>query len=116
VWKRHATVAAAVRGWVRGLGLSLLPDERHASDVLTAVHLPHGISDADLSRRLRDGYSVEIGGGLGELKGRIFRIGHMGSISILDAFTVMGAVASALRDLGAAVLSGIALPDGPARP
>ncbi len=53
---------------------------------------------------------MEIGGGLGELKGRIFRIGHMGSISLLDAFTVMGAVASALRDLGAPVPSSLAVP------
>jgi aspartate aminotransferase-like enzyme len=113
VWQRHAAVASAVRRWVRELGLELLPDEPHASDVLTAVNLPAGVTDADLAERLRSGYSVEIGGGLGGLKGRIFRIGHMGSISVLDAFTVMGAVASALRDLGAAIPPTLTVPGGP---
>ncbi|MCP4205122.1 MAG: hypothetical protein GY769_24700 [bacterium] len=46
--------------------------------MLNAVHVPAGVDDAAVRRELLNGYNIEIGGGLGELAGRIWRIGLMG--------------------------------------
>lgn len=100
VWKRHEVMAKAVRRSVRAMGLELLADEKDASNVVTAAKLPESINYKDLSDLLRKKYNVVIGGGLGQLEGKIFRIGHLGAISYLDVYAVMGAVEMALYELG----------------
>jgi len=100
VWERHGVIAKAVRNSVRAMGLELLADEKDASNVVTAVKLPESINYKDLSDLLRKKYNVVIGGGLGQLEGKIFRIGHLGAISYLDVYAVMGAVEMALYELG----------------
>ena len=62
--------------------------------------LPNGISWEVFSKRLAGIYGVTVGGGLGKLSGKIFRIGHMGALDILDAYTIVGAIRMCLVDLG----------------
>jgi alanine-glyoxylate transaminase/serine-glyoxylate transaminase/serine-pyruvate transaminase len=78
-WQRHeANHRALVRG-IEEMGLSMFvaPESRLWS--LNAVAVPDGVDDARVRARLLEEYGIEIGGGLGPLKGRIFRIGLMGS-------------------------------------
>lgn len=72
--KRHSTAAKKIRATVRALGFELLADDEHASTVLTSV-----ISDNPdrIVKAMRE-KGVEIAGGYGPLKGKIFRIGHLG--------------------------------------
>lgn len=75
---RCRKVAQAVRKSMRALGLELFPEERDAADSLTAVKPPEGISDSDIVHTMREKYDVMIGGSIFELKGKLFRISHMG--------------------------------------
>lgn len=108
VWQRHSLMAKAVRNSVKAMGMEVLADEKYASSTVTAIKLPENIKYEDLSKLLREKYNVIIGGGLGKLKGKIFRIGHLGSIHYLDIYAVMGAVEMALYELGYKVQLGTA--------
>lgn len=84
VFARHARLAEATRRAVGGWGLELQAlDPREYSDSLTAVRLPDG-HDADLLRKLiLERFDMSLGTGLGKVKGRLFRIGHLGDFNEL---------------------------------
>jgi alanine-glyoxylate transaminase/serine-glyoxylate transaminase/serine-pyruvate transaminase len=84
VFARHARLAEAARRAVRGWGLEILAaDPREYSNTLTAVVTPQGV-DADRVRALiLEHFDLSLGTGLGKVKGRVFRIGHLGSFNDL---------------------------------
>ena len=84
VFARHRHHAAATRSAVRAWGLEVLcADDREHSPVLTAVLMPDG-HDADALRaRILECFDMSLGAGLGRLKGRVFRIGHLGDFNDL---------------------------------
>lgn len=84
VFARHARHAEATRRAVRGWGLELLClDRREYSNSLTAILVPPG-HDADALRAtILENFDMSLGTGLGKLKGRVFRIGHLGSFNDL---------------------------------
>lgn len=108
VWARHDVMATAVRNAVKAMGLTLFAEEGYESNTVTAILMPENIKYKDLSELLRTKYGVVIGGGLSKLQGKIFRIGHLGSISNMDTYAVMGAVEMALYELGYNVKLGTA--------
>ena len=75
---RHARVAAALRAGLQALGLELAANPQHRLNPLTSVSVPDGIEDAVVRRQLLAEYAIEIGGGLGQFAGRVWRIGLMG--------------------------------------
>ncbi|MGQ9497040.1 MAG: pyridoxal-phosphate-dependent aminotransferase family protein [Desulfotomaculales bacterium] len=100
VFARHKRLAAAARAAVKALGLKLFPPEAVASPVVTAVHAPGG-EDADELRKVLAGrFGIYFAGGQGELKGRIFRIAHMGYVDEADILCVIAALEVALATLG----------------
>lgn len=108
VWQRHSVLAAAVRNAVTAMGLKLFVEPSCASDTVTAIEMPDGISYKSLAELLRTKYQVVIGGGLQKLQGKIFRIGHMGSIHVPEIFAIMSSVELALIELGWKVQPGSA--------
>src|SRR5258707_13811286 len=84
VFRRHARHAEATRRAVTGWGLEVLcADPREYSNSLTAVVVPDGF-DADRVRQIiLDGFDMSLGTGLGRMKGKIFRIGHLGHFNDL---------------------------------
>lgn len=79
------------------MGLSLLPAPQDRLHTLNAVRVPEGIDEASVRRMLLDRSHIEIGGGLGPLAGRIWRIGLMGAGSTADTVvTLVDALESAL--------------------
>ncbi len=90
VFARHDRFAAATRAAVHGWGFDVLAaDPREYSSVLTTVVLPHD-ADADAVRAtILERFDMSLGAGLGKLKGRVFRIGHLGDFNDL---TLMGAL------------------------
>jgi alanine-glyoxylate transaminase/serine-glyoxylate transaminase/serine-pyruvate transaminase len=82
-WARHADAGAALHAGLEARGFELFADKDHRLPQLTTVwvpaeRLPKGSTEADVRRQLLDRYGIEIGGGLGEFAGRMWRIGLMG--------------------------------------
>jgi alanine-glyoxylate transaminase/serine-glyoxylate transaminase/serine-pyruvate transaminase len=77
-WARHARLGGMLQEGLVEMGLPLLAQEGHRLPQLTTVGLPDGVDEAVLRRRLLDEHGIEVGGGLGDLAGRAWRIGLMG--------------------------------------
>jgi alanine-glyoxylate transaminase / serine-glyoxylate transaminase / serine-pyruvate transaminase len=101
VFARHARHAAATRAAVRAWGLDILcQDPREYSNSLTAVMMPDG-HDADALRKtILDRYNMSLGTGLAQLKGRVFRIGHLGDFNDLALMGTLSGVEMGLHDAG----------------
>ncbi len=98
IWRRHRRMAAACRAGVSALGLELFP--RRPADVLTAVRAPEGVAVGELLGWLERTYGVKFAGGQDELKGKLFRIAHMGYMDELDVVAGLAALEQALWRLG----------------
>lgn len=77
-WARHARAHDALAAGLGALGLAFVVPEAERLPQLNAVFVPDGVEDGPTRRRLLDEHGVEIGGGLGALAGRAWRIGLMG--------------------------------------
>ena len=84
VFARHARHGEATRRAVAGWGLeTLCLDPREHSNSLTAVLLPEGHDADHLREVILDAYDMSLGTGLGKMRGKIFRIGHLGHFNDL---------------------------------
>jgi len=84
VFARHARHGEATRRAVRGWGLEILAlDPREYSGTLTAIVVPDGVDADALRATILERFDMSLGTGLGKLKGRVFRIGHLGSFNDL---------------------------------
>ena len=101
IFERHQRWAAGVRAAVRAWGLPMqCADERVHSPVLTGVVTPHG-ADADAIRKLiHDRFDLSLGTGLGKVKGRMFRIGHLGDCNDLTLMAALAGVEMGLKLAG----------------
>lgn len=100
ILKRHETNMKAVRAGVRAIGLNLfVENDACASRAVTAIIPPEGI-DAEKVRSEIRAFGVEVAPGQSELKGKIFRIGHLGYIDKLDIVGVFAALEITLKRLG----------------
>lgn len=77
-WKRHAKMYAALWAGLSALGLERHVDEAHALPQLNTVCVPDGVDEAAIRKALLYDYDIEIGAGLGDLAGKVWRIGLMG--------------------------------------
>ncbi len=77
-YRRHEVLGDRLKMELEDLGFRLFAQEGYRLPMLTAVVLPDRLDDAQIRKRLLDEYNIEVGGGLGWLKGKIWRIGLMG--------------------------------------
>ena len=98
VAKRHQRLAEATRAGVRALGLELLSE--NPANGVTAVLSPQTINGQDVVKIAREKYGITIAGGQEHLKGKIFRLSHMGYVDIFDILTGLEVVEFALYELG----------------
>ena len=77
-WARHAECGAALQDGLQKMGLELWAEEGHRLPELTTVVVPDGIDEAAVRGQLLQRYGIEIGGGVGQFAGRVWRIGCMG--------------------------------------
>lgn len=104
VFARHRRLAAAVRAAVGAWGLRILCEEADAySDTLTAVVMPEGADAGEVMRLARERFELALGVGLGQLRGRVFRIGHLGALNELEVIGTVAGVEMALREAGVRV-------------
>jgi len=99
IFARHKKMADATRAAIKALGLELFAP-RAASDVVTAVVVPAGIDGEKLVKTMRDTYGVTIAGGQAELKGKVFRIAHMGHIEEFDIIACISCLEKVLSQMG----------------
>ena len=84
VFRRHARHGEATRAAVRAWGLELLcADAAEYSNSLTAVLLPEGVNEAEFRRVVLENFNLSLGAGLGQVAGKVFRIGHLGDFNDL---------------------------------
>ncbi len=101
VYARHQHNRDLVRAACRALGLKLLADDSHASPAVTAIFAPDGLDGEKIRAMMRDEFNVEVAPGQSELKGKIFRIGHLGYIDSLDIIGAFAALEVLLKRMGA---------------
>jgi len=95
---RHRRLALSIRAGAQALGFKLFAT--NPSHALTALYPPEGVDASALVKRLRDVHGIVVAGGQDHLKGKIFRIGHMGAYDLGDVFTVIGALEECAGALG----------------
>ncbi|MFA4884655.1 MAG: alanine--glyoxylate aminotransferase family protein [Desulfotomaculaceae bacterium] len=100
VYARHALLARATRAGVKALGLKLLAEDRCASNALTGVWGPEGIGADDLRKIIKNKYGVTFAGGQGVIKGKGFRIAHMGFCDKMDVIIAISALEMGLAQAG----------------
>ncbi len=107
VFARHAHLAEGVRRAVRAWGLEILcRNPREYSNTVTAVVMPDGTDAGGVLRASEQRLNLSLGAGLGRLKGRVFRIGHLGALNELEVLATVAGVEMALH------LAGVRVPLG----
>jgi aspartate aminotransferase-like enzyme len=99
IFRRHRQLAEATRAGIKALGLSLLA-EKSPSDALTVVRVPEGIDGARLPKLFQELCNITIVGGQDRLRGKVFRLAHMGYVDTFDVVTMVSAVEFVLHRLG----------------
>jgi aspartate aminotransferase-like enzyme len=97
VFARHDRLARAARAGVQALGLTLFAE--HPGAACTAVTAPPGFDGGAVVKGMRK-RGITIAGGQGSMKGKMFRISHMGYVDPFDVLTALGALEMVLADLG----------------
>jgi aspartate aminotransferase-like enzyme len=97
---RTRKLAEAARAAYAAIDVDLYPDARFASNTVTATTYPSGIDDAKFRKILREQHRVILAGGQSQLKGKIFRIGHMGICSFPDLAACFTGIEGTLAAMG----------------
>jgi serine---pyruvate transaminase len=106
---RHARLGRACREGAKAMGLDLFSPDEERSAIVTAIRAPDGVDATEVVEQLRDRFGITIANGQGDLKGKIFRIGHIGWFDVFDITTALAAVELALADAGAEIERGVAV-------
>src|SRR6202035_1352598 len=110
VYARHRRLADGVRAAVAAWGLTTVCERpSSASNTITAVRTPAGVDSNELLKHARERYGLSLGGGIGELNGQAFRIGHLGSLNELEVLGMIGGAELAFADLNIDVNPGSGL-------
>ncbi len=110
-WERHQLNHRALLAGLQAMGIQPFAQEGHRLPSLNSVRIPEGVNDARVRSRLLLDFGIEIGGGLGKVKGQIWRIGLMGyNATRKTVLTFLSALEPILRSEGARFEAGAALP------
>ena len=99
IFARHARHRAAAQAGMEAMGLPLYAAEGHGSPAITAV-APEGIDAEALRKAVKEKFDILLAGGQDHLKGKVFRIGHLGFVCDRDVLTAVAAIEATLADLG----------------
>ena len=105
----HVRLGRACREGVKAMGLELFSPDDDSSAVVTTVRVPESIDGAQLLLDLRDRFGITLAPGQGPLKGKVFRIGHLGYYDVFDITTALAGIELALAEAGADIERGVAV-------
>jgi alanine-glyoxylate transaminase/serine-glyoxylate transaminase/serine-pyruvate transaminase len=101
VYARHKRLADGVRAAVTAWGLPFVCEQLEtASNTITAVRVPDGVDSNELLKLARERFQLSLGGGIGELSGHAFRIGHLGALNELEVLATLGGIELAFAEFG----------------
>jgi aspartate aminotransferase-like enzyme len=106
---RHVRLGRACREGAKAMGLELFSPDDDRSAVVTAIRTPDSVESTEIVSTLRDRFGITIATGQGELKEKIFRIGHIGYFDVFDITTALAAVELTLAEAGAEIERGVAV-------
>lgn len=109
VLERHRLLSEATKEGVRALGLDLDGEHPERAWAVTAVRAPEGIDGNELVAKMRKDYGIVLAPGQGPLKGKVFRIGHLGYYDRFDILRALAALELTLGDMGYPVKRGAAV-------
>ena len=101
IFARHDRHRRATQAAMKAIGLPLYAAEGHGSPAITAV-APEGIDAEVLRKKVKDRFDILLAGGQDHLKGKVFRIGHLGFVCDRDVITAVAAIEATLQELGLA--------------
>jgi len=107
VLARHRLLAEAMRAGIKALGLQIYA--KSPSDSVTSVKVPESVDGLALVKKMSEEYGITIAGGQGKLKGKIFRIAHMGYTDRFDVIIALSSLEMVLKKMGAKVKLGAAV-------
>jgi aspartate aminotransferase-like enzyme len=99
IFARHARHRDAAQAAMKAIGLPLYAAEGHGSPAITAV-APEGIDAEVLRKSVKEHFDILLAGGQDHLKGRVFRIGHLGFVCDRDVLTAVAAIEATLQTMG----------------
>lgn len=99
IFARHQRLTQATRAAIKALGLPLFAPDEAGSPAITAV-MPDGIDAEQIRSVMKKRFDIVLAGGQDHLKGKIFRIGHLGFVSDRDILAAIGALEATLQELG----------------
>jgi aspartate aminotransferase-like enzyme len=108
-FERHVRLGRACRAGAKAMGLELFSPDDDSAAVVTALRAPEGIDSGELVLTLRDRFGITLAPGQGPLKGKVFRIGHIGWFDVFDIATALAGVELALAEAGADIERGVAV-------
>ncbi len=95
---RHARIAQAIRAALEKLGFSFFTQKPYLADTLSVVNYPEGVEDLSFRKGLYEN-GVVVAGGLGEMAGKVFRMGHMGNLSVSQVYYALQSLEKTLQSL-----------------
>lgn len=107
IFARHAACGAAARAGLRAMGFELFADQAHASNTVTSAHVPEGVEWSALNKELLS-RGLVLAGGQGKLKGKVFRIGHLGDVSVGDIVRAIEVLEEGAAAAGVPIQRGVA--------
>ena len=109
IYERHQKLKNALRAGLKAMGLELLVADKDASPTITSILPPGGLAVADIRKGLKQDFRILVADGQEALKGKIFRIGHMGYVFERDILMTLASLESVLKSLGHECTSGRAV-------
>jgi len=94
--RRHKNIADAIRAGLEALNVEFVVEEGYRANTVTGFYTPHDKA-FDIHSMMRDRYRIHLAHGLGDLKGKILRIGHFGNITPRDTIAVLSALEISLK-------------------
>jgi aspartate aminotransferase-like enzyme len=105
----HVRLGRACREGVKAMGLELFSPDDDSSAVVTTVRVPESINGSQLLLDLRDRFGITLAPGQGPLKGKVFRVGHLGYYDVFDITTALAGIELTLAEAGADIERGVAV-------
>ncbi|KKP52183.1 MAG: Phosphoserine aminotransferase apoenzyme / L-aspartate aminotransferase apoenzyme [Candidatus Roizmanbacteria bacterium GW2011_GWA2_33_33] len=99
IFKKHLELRDYFRGQIKKIGLKLVVTDKEASPTVTSIWPPEGVDEASWRKLLREKYNLVIAGGMGDLKGKIVRVAHMGYVTKSDLNQVVDVFKKSLKEV-----------------
>ena len=108
-FEHHVRLGRACREGIKAMGLELFSPDDDSSAVVTTVRVPEPVDGTQFLLDLRDRFGITLAPGQGPIKGKVFRIGHIGYFDVFDITTALAGIELALAEAGADIERGVAV-------